>query len=131
MLSLRLSICLFFPSLFSAKFAAAFSRTLSNLFSRCCCALWQYSSGGQSVLLWSKCCYSYLFRGASATPPSPPSNFLLSVLYPRLAVTANIAFSSLYSYMFSLYNRSIQVYLSVFSIFIEKNSKQAKSYVNV
>ena len=31
------------------------------------------SSGGQPVLLWSKCCYS--LRRALVTPPSPPSDF--------------------------------------------------------
>ena len=30
------------PSLSSAKLAAVFSQTLSNLLSRCCCVLWQY-----------------------------------------------------------------------------------------
>ena len=65
-----------------------------NLFSRCCRVLWQYFVKRRSVsLLWSKCCFSRVSSFRSATAPSPPSDFLLSVfsLYSLASrVTANI-----------------------------------------
>ena len=47
-----------------------------TLFSCCCCALWQCFAWWR---LWLKCWYSCFCRWASVTPPSPPSEFLLSV----------------------------------------------------
>ena len=63
------------------KLAVVFSQTLWNLFSHCCCVLWQYFVLGRSVgsALIEVLLFLCFFRRVSVTPPSPPSNFLLSV----------------------------------------------------
>ena len=84
------------PPLFSTKLPAVFPRTLFDLFSRCCCPLWQYFVQRSSVC--SDLFKVILLARTSVTPPSPPSDFLLSLLplYPRFAGYCEYCISSLY-----------------------------------
>ena len=68
----------------SPKLAVVFSQTLSYLFSYSLVVSRgsSLSSRGQSVLLWSS--VFTLFRRASVTPPSPPSDFYFRSHVPSL-----------------------------------------------
>ena len=75
-LPIHFLLCAFSDCSLVTCFCFCLQQCFSNLLSRCCRVLC-LSRGGQSVLLWSKCCYSVFSE----------EHFLLSVfsLYPRFA----------------------------------------------